>query len=240
MTPSVSESSNVKSSEVFGTAAHDMRSPLTVIVALTELMLLDEELDAAEMRKLLEAIRTSAGEIHRILDDMQEISRIERGSIELRRTHVDLDALVLGAATDANVAHILSIDVDDTVTYWNLDSERMQRALMLLLVDALSRSPETIAVHADLQNDDLCIRITDGGPRLDDAALSDLVDSFRRGRRRPTQNASASSLGPAVAARIVEAHNGAITAEHGSITGAVVSVRLPLSNDVDSATDRLD
>lgn len=213
-------------SDVYGTAAHDLRNPLSVILSLTELMLHEASLGPAEMQQFLEAIRTNAGEMHRLLDDVQEISRFESGRSETRPQDTEVRSLLEDAVADATVAKIASIAVGDAEATWMLDRDQMRRALALLIADAAARARDAVSVRASFGGDVMVIRIADDGAQLDHTALKEITDSLRRGRRRSAEVAVGTGLGPALAARIIEAHNGTISVASMS-RETIVEVRLP-------------
>ena len=213
-------------SDVYGTAAHDLRNPLSVILSLTELMLQEASLGPAETQQFLEAIRTNAGEMHRLLDDVQEISRFESGRTETRPERTEIRSLLADAVADAKVARITSIDVGDADALWMLDREQMRRAFALLIADAATRARHAVCVKASLEGNELVIRVADDGAQLDHSALKEISDSLRRGRRRGAEVAVGTGLGPALAARIIEAHNGTISVASSS-RETIVEARLP-------------
>ncbi|HVK40403.1 MAG TPA: HAMP domain-containing sensor histidine kinase [Candidatus Kapabacteria bacterium] len=213
--------------EVFDTAAHDLRNPLTVILSLTDLLLHEQTLDSEETRQFIEAIRTSADEMHRLLDDLQEIARIEARQHTVSRSHVPIAALVDEAIADAGLAGRAGVEIDAGLDWWPLAHNRMRRALCLLLADAATRTGTGVSVTVTSAGADLLIEICDDGVALAPEALEELSASLRRGRRRKGEIAVGTGLGPALAARIVEAHGGSVTAAALGTRGTVLRVRLP-------------
>jgi two-component system, OmpR family, sensor histidine kinase KdpD len=196
--------------EVFGTAAHDLRNPLTVILSLTELMLHEQSLGPDEVQQFLEAIRTNADEMHQLLDDVQEIARLERRRDHVNRTGVPVATLLADAVAESGLTGSVAIEVAPELDEWPLDQARMRRALCLLVADAASRSATGTSISATLDGDELSIEVRDDGPLLAPDALQELGDSLRRGRRRKGEIAVGTGLGPALAARIIEAHGGTV------------------------------
>jgi signal transduction histidine kinase len=213
-------------SEVFGTAAHDLRNPLSVILSLTELMLHESSLVQDDVQQFLEAIRANADEMHRLLDDVQEIARLEAGRTTLARADTPLEPLLEGAADDAGVVNA-SLVIAREATHWSLDESRMRRALSILLADAGARARSCVLVGAERNGEMLCIAIADDGPQLARDAVQELSDSFRRGRRRKGDATGGTALGPALAARIIESHGGSIVVEALPPHGTRIVVRIP-------------
>lgn len=214
--------------EVFGTAAHDLRNPLTVILSLTELMLHEHALGPEETQQFLEAIRSNADEMHRLLDDVQEIARLESGHGEVRTTSVELGPLLAEAVAEGAHEGVVTVEVAQDARQWTLDPSRMRRALGLLIADAASRASTAVSVRALLERGGLLVEINDDGPMLEPSALQELGESLRRGRRRKGEISHGTGLGPALAARIVEAHGGSIAVKSGSPAGTTLCVRLPM------------
>jgi signal transduction histidine kinase len=212
-------------SEVFGTAAHDLRNPLTVILSLTELMLNEATLGPEEMQQFLESIRANADEMHQLLDDVQEITRLESAEHGITRVDTPVAALLTEAAAEAGVA--ATIDVASSAERWSLDHGRMRRALSLLIADAATRSPNGVTVRADRDGEYLRIRIEDDGPPLAPEALDELRHSLRRGRRHKGATGVGTGLGPAVASRVIESHGGTIGVEVKHESGTRLVARVP-------------
>lgn len=213
--------------EVFGTAAHDLRNPLTVILSLTELMLNERSLDTEEVRRFLEAIRSNADEMHRLLDDVQEIARLEGHHGDVARASTPVASLLEEAIADAGLEGTVALSIGPGITEWPLERERMRRAICLLLADAATRSASGTSVDVALVGDALAIEVCDDAPLLGSDALEELAESLRRGRRRKGDIGVGTGLGPALAARIVEAHGGSVSIAATPPRGTCIAIVLP-------------
>ncbi|HZK68368.1 MAG TPA: histidine kinase dimerization/phospho-acceptor domain-containing protein [Paludibacter sp.] len=78
-----------------GIAAHDLRNPLGIIMSYSDFLLEDLETElSADQKKMLHTIQNSSEFMHRLLEDLLNITAIESGKLNLDVQHADLQALV--------------------------------------------------------------------------------------------------------------------------------------------------
>ena len=235
--------------------SHDLVTPLTSIRGFAE-TLLDGEvaLDEEQRRRYLRTVLAGAERMDRLLGDLVELSRLEAGTLELRRESVDLGGLVLHSVerlrSDFERAGLaLEAEVEDGLPPVDADGHRLEQVVDNLLSNALrhvpggegSGSDEGVPARADAPpRNHVRVRVSRIGPRLqleveDDGpgiAADDLPHVFDRFYRADrARSTPGSGLGLAIAREIVLRHGGEIrAANRGEGSGAVIRVELPVGS----------
>jgi len=139
-------------------ASHELKTPLTSIMGYTQL--LNRRLPA-ESRKLgsedvIDVIETQCRRMKRLVDDLLDVSRIERGALQTSQSVVDLGALTRDVAQKLEAtspAHQFRLLLpEDRVTVWG-DEDRLEQVLTNLISNAVKYSPDGGAVEIRLSRD---------------------------------------------------------------------------------------
>jgi signal transduction histidine kinase len=211
--------------------AHELRNPLTSIIAYAQRMQRSGAYDA----KALTIIESQAHQINRLLNDLLDHARLETGELRLQRTECDLMALALGATQRAQLLstrHQVCVDgpTGPLLGWW--DRSRLDQVFANLLGNAIKYSPEGGEVLLLLEPLGSTVRVTveDQGVGVAPEALSRL---FERAYRAPATAGRMPGLGLGlyVTKALVEAHGGAIQVESLLGYGTAVSFTLPTSNE---------
>jgi signal transduction histidine kinase/CheY-like chemotaxis protein len=223
--------------EVLGTVAHDLRSPLSVILGRTELMGELVILDPAPIERLkdqLGHIRSSAGQMTEMVNDLISDAMRNAHNITIRHERIDLVPM-LGEIVGANRALAEKKGQSIQVTspphqFWSCDPDRLREALDNLLSNAIKYSPAGghIELAMEVDGATAVIRVRDEGAGLSEEDLARLFGRFQRLSAKPTAGESSTGLGLSIVKRIVELHGGGIEAESpGPGRGATFTIRLP-------------
>ena len=163
--------SDAAKTAILRAVSHDLRSPLTAILAAGEgLESRALELDDEDRAALLETIRTEAHRLDRLVANLLDLSRLEAGSADPRpelRTVDDLVAAALdGLGTEAD--RVTCILPEDTPLV-RVDPAQIERALVNLVENALKFSPPGTPVEISVAtaDGDVVLRVRDRGPGLD-------------------------------------------------------------------------
>lgn len=208
---------------LLGSIAHDLRTPLTAVIAATEAI--PAKGDFAEEVRIA---REESRRLQRFLNDLLEASRIEHGTIEPRWESVDptdVIASVLGdLRQDRPGARVeTAIDVDCPLV--RSDPVLLRHVLINLIDNALKFSPGDTIVEVELQcdGDRVECRVLDRGPGLP-AESRALFERFHR--IEGSDRAGGSGLGLWIAKNFIEALGGTISAGNRDGGGAVFAIAL--------------
>ena len=211
--------------------AHDLRTPLSVILGYSE-ALADGKLPGTA--ETYDAMHRQAQHLSRLIEDLRTLSLADAGQLSLVRRPVEPRSLLehtalanLPAAEARGI--ILTVEGEDTPPIL-IDPDRLLQVLGNVVGNALRHTPDggRIELSSVRAGDRVLLRIRDSGPGIPVDDLPHIFDRFYRGdaARQPADGAS--GLGLAIARSLVEAHGGQITAENVS-GGAQFTIALPMS-----------
>jgi len=219
--------------QLIGDVSHELRTPLTAIQASIE-GLRDGVLQPDQAT--LTQIHREAGRLQRLVDDLQELSRVEAGAYELRRRPLDVERLLRAAAArlerqyeDKGVA--LSIEVEPGLPAVAGDEDRLGQVLLNLIGNALHYTPagRSVRLRAWRAGGEVRIEVQDQGIGIAAEHLPHVFDRFYRVDRSRSRPGGGSGIGLTIARHLVEAHGGRIwAASDGADRGSTFTFTLPV------------
>ena len=218
--------------------SHELKTPLTVIGGFAE-TLADHELPGAQRLQFVEAIRTNAQRMQRIVDDLLDLSRIESGGWQPHPGVVDLRALVSEAAAairDAAAAKRVAVEseVGDGAATLHADGTAVRQILANLTENALRHTTAgTIRVFARREGARIALGVSDTGTGIDGVHLPRIFERFYRADPGRARAVGGTGLGLAIVKHLVEAHGGRVAAS--SALGAGTTVTAWFAEDVTRA-----
>jgi signal transduction histidine kinase len=211
--------------------AHDLRTPLSVILGYTE-ALSDGKIPGAP--EIYTVIHGEAQHLQRLIEDLRILSLADAGELTLNRQVVSpADLLERTAAAHAVKAQEQEIDlrveVNGELPALSVDPERMAQVLGNLVGNALRHTPQggRVILAADAESDKVHLRVQDTGEGIAPDDLPHIFNRFYRGNAARVQVESESGLGLAIARSLVEAHKGIIRVESTIGRGSTFTVTLP-------------
>ena len=212
-------------------ASHELRAPLTAIQANLELLQRHPEMTEADRGEALAEATHESTRLTRLVADLLALARADAG-VPLRRSQVDLDALVLdvfGSVRQLAHGQTLTLDPFEPVQVRG-DEDRLKQLLLIVLDNALKYTPSGGAVTLGLRRDgdDALLSVRDTGVGVPAAALPHLFERFYRADPARRRDPGGTGLGLSIAESIARQHGGhiAITSRLGE--GTTVTVRLPV------------
>ena len=191
--------------------SHDLRSPLTAILASAgALANADLTLDDADRAELTHAIRHEAERLDRVVGDLLDLSRLEAGAVEAHRELWSADELVAQALDGSDRVHV---QLDETAPPVRVDGPQVERALANLIGNALKFSPpgSPVTVRVESGATELRIHVVDQGPGIRAEDRDGLFRPFHSG-----------GLGLAIARGFAEVNGGAVWAQDDPTGGHFV------------------
>jgi two-component system sensor histidine kinase KdpD len=221
--------SDVVKTAVLRAVSHDLRTPLTAILAAAEAARSDV-LDQGERDELGAVVVEEAARLSRLIEKLLELSRLQAGEAEARRDWCSIEEVVQGAVDNANSDVPVELSLDRELPLVRADPAQLERALANLIENAQRFSDgRPIKVRARVTGGRLLIRVIDCGPGIPADLLPHVFEPFRRGDGDPGQ--AGSGLGLAIVKGFVEANGGRVRAESSPGHGAVFVIELPLHDD---------
>jgi signal transduction histidine kinase len=198
-------------------------------------MLETQKLDHDRTVQLGKLIARQVGHMSRLVEDLIDISRVSRGLIVLKREPVDMrvvieDALeqLEGAIKDKRHAVKLALPAGDSVV--SGDRTRLLQVVGNIVGNAVRYTPAggRIDIAMTPGAGTLAITVTDTGVGIPPDRMADLFGLFTRGEGSSERNSSGLGLGLALVQKLVELHDGTVTAASaGEGQGSTFSVLLP-------------
>ena len=216
--------SDAAKTAVLRAVSHDLRSPLTAIGTLGEL-LESAALSEPERRELVGEIRAQAHRLDRLVSNLLDLSRLEAGAARPAQELWPADGLV-ARALDAlgDPADRVTVSLPDSPALVRVDAAQLERALVNLLENAVRYSPEgeRVELTVALEGGDVVIRVRDHGPGIPASRRGRIFQPFQRGE----DERGGSGLGLAIARGFVQLNGGRLWVEPRR-GGAELALSLP-------------
>ncbi len=225
--------------------SHELRTPLTSIQGYSQLLegrLRGEHHGESKEMAHLRVIRSQVGRMRRLVDDLLDVSRIDRrGAVSIEPVDFDLAEEVRGAAVRIGREHsdrLIAVVADSSIPV-HADRDRIDQVLTNLLENAVKYSPDggPIRVSAERRGGEVEVRVADTGVGIPPDRRENVFERFYQadgdaGRRR----FGGLGLGLYISRAIIDAHGGRIwatentEAESGSVFGfRIPRVAMPLA-----------
>ncbi|WP_167473506.1 sensor histidine kinase [Nocardia arthritidis] len=226
--------------ELVAWVSHDLRTPLAGIRAMAEALSDGVVTEGADVARYAEQIGRETNRLSHMVDDLFEMSKISAGALRLQLEPVDLreliDEVLAANRPTAERAHVdLHVDQPDARIMVSANDQALGRVLTNLVSNAIAHTPPggRVDISAGAADDHAWARVDDTGPGISAEDLPRIFEVAYRGTAARSPVASdgvpaGSGMGLAIAAGLVAAHNGEVTAENRD-RGCRFEVRLPLS-----------
>lgn len=218
---------------LIGDVSHELRTPLTAIKGSME-GLIDGVLPATQ--ETYQQIHAEADRLNRLVDDLQELSRVEAHAYQLDLRPLSVFELVQTVtkrlASQFEMKQIaLNLELDPALPLTLADEDRAMQVLTNLLGNALQYTPEkgTVTISAQPFQHGIKISVRDNGIGIPSEHLPNLFDRFYRvDKSRSRRAGGGSGVGLTIAHALVEAQGGHLWAEsEGAGAGSTFSFTLP-------------
>jgi signal transduction histidine kinase len=212
-------------------ASHELRTPLTALQGFSEILAV-RRLPPEEVGRVAEIMRREARRLGRIVSDLLDLSRIERGlepalcRIPLRvesSVEATVDLFRQGAAT-----HPITTDCEASLPTVDADPDAVERVLTNLVSNAIKYSPSGSAVRISARAlaGGVAIEVADAGRGIPAEALNRIFEPYYR-VPDAAGAAHGTGIGLAVVKALVEAHGGTVCVDSAPMIGTRVTVVLP-------------
>lgn len=213
---------------------HELRGPLATLHAAVEL------LEKTEDPELLQTVREALGirtrQLGRLVEDLIDSSRLDRGTLVLQRQDFDLRVAVGRAAESVKTllgdqGHRLLLSVPEQIVPVNGDPARIERGIVNLLVIAgkyIRRGGE-IALALEEREDTATIRIRENGSGINPEMRSLMMQDPERTHSSRSMGKGGSGIGLHLLPRLIEMHGGTVESGNGgSGRGVEFAICLPV------------
>jgi signal transduction histidine kinase len=229
---------NAAKDRFLATLSHELRTPLTPVLAILSSLESKEIEPQGRMAADLAMMRRNIELEARLIDDLLDLTRINRGKIDLQREAMDLRQVVEHAVCttcgEAMTANRVRVVTELPPGDWQLwaDSSRLTQVFWNLLTNALKFTPTGGTIRVCLQREEapprLVFEVADTGVGIEPELLPRIFEAFEQGGSGGTRR-SGLGLGLAISKAIVELHGGELgVRSDGKGRGTTFTVRLPI------------
>jgi len=248
------ESHNIIQQEFINIAAHELRTPIQPILGLSEIALARYEKifdrDNPWLKETLEVINRNAKRLHRLTDDILDVTRIDSKILKLNKESVDVDEVIdkviddfrnkVDHTNEKQVKIVKMIKVHSNKSKYGTESQsvklicdknRVMQIISNLISNAIKFSSKdgtiTILKEVSKNNKSIVISIIDRGSGIDPDIFPRLFSKFS------TRSNEGTGLGLYICKNLVESQDGRIWAQHNNDgPGATFSFSLPVANPI--------
>jgi len=220
------------------TVAHELKTPITSIRALSEILLEDDAIEIEIKKKFLKSIVSESERISRLINNILDLEKLSTGKEKLELVENSIKNTII-ESVDAvrqlalnNQVYINSEGVQDIKTVY--DEDRIQQVIINLLSNAIKFSNKNngkVYIITVINNNKLEILVEDNGKGIEQNDLNLIFNKFYQAKNQTILKPIGSGLGLAISKQIIKSHNGKIWAENMKPQGARVTFTLPLNTN---------
>ncbi len=212
-------------------AAHELRTPVAVMLTQTQSALARER-PAEDYRETLEACQRASQRMRRLIESLLELARLDAGQEAIRHDDCDLARItgeVLELVRPLAAEQGVTLLSDLAPAFCRGDTERLAQVVTNLLSNAIDYNHPGGEVRVATSRDEVVTKliVSNTGPGIPAEDLPHIFERFHRADKARTGSGGHSGLGLAITRAIVQVHGGTIEAASEQGKGATFTVTLP-------------
>jgi signal transduction histidine kinase len=224
------EAERLRREAFVSTLAHELRQPLSTLLAAIEVLRLTP--DSAEAAHATVIMKRQIGQMNRMVEDVMDAARWRRGKVTIRKQQLDVREVIRDVAHDVYPAiverrHQLVVATAPEPLWAEADPQRLHQVLSNLLRNAVKYTDPggRISLTADRSATTVDVRVSDTGCGIEADALGHIFDLYSQVRPADTKGLG---IGLSVVREIVALHEGHVEARsEGPGRGSQFIVSLP-------------
>lgn len=214
------QQTDAEKNKLLGMAAHDLRSPITAIYSLAQLVLEENSVDP-ETIVLIRRIFDLSRFMLTLVNDVLDFSNIESGTMKLTLAMTNLSEVLEGglimwrpSAHHKNIE--IKTEVENNLPPTAVDKNKIIQVMDNLITNAIKFSPPNSTITLSLLTSPegkIIFKVMDQGPGISEKGLSSLFHPFSKIGTKATGGEKSTGLGLAIVRKVIEAHQGKIWVE---------------------------
>lgn len=223
------EASFARQARFTSDAAHELRTPLSVVISQAQMALRGER-EPAEYREMFKASLRGAKRMQSLTQALLELARLDNGSATAVRIPCDLAELANEAISLVSISaeeREVTIVRDLHPAPCTIDPESILRVIVNLLNNAIEHGCTPVTIATGAKDGNAIITVTDRGAGIAGKHLPHLFDRFYRADESRNRKTGGTGLGLSICKAIVDAHGGSLTVTSAPGKGSAFTVSLP-------------
>ncbi|ASF40130.1 PAS domain-containing sensor histidine kinase [Halobacillus halophilus] len=213
--------------------SHELKTPITSIRGFSETLLDGAMKDEAMLEQFLHIILKESGRLQSLIQDLLELSKLEREDFNLNIEQVNIQRLlsdllpIVQQHADQKEVH-LTTEVEGN-TMIEGDSSRLKQVFMNLLTNAINytKVDGNVSLIFKDKDDRILVSVSDNGVGIPQEEVSRIFERFYRVDKARSRNSGGTGLGLAIVKHIVEAHHGNVHVDSVVDEGTTFHVEIP-------------
>lgn len=208
-------------------ASHELRHPTALLMGYAKMLEgYSENLDAKGKEEAVAAISLGAHRLNRLIDELLELSRIEKAGLVIERKIADpIDAIrkAMNDALELHEGRRVTLNASADIERIYIDDKRIRQLMLILIDNAIKFSDKntSILIHASMEKGNLKVKVTDEGCGIPEDERQKVFNRFYQVEDVKYHSTPGLGLGLYIASKIIEAHNGIIWNEKAEGRGTV-------------------
>ena len=221
--------------DFLATVTHEIRTPLTSIRALSEIIHDNPDMELAQQQHFLNTIIKESDRLTRLVNQVLDLERYETGRYQLSKEVFSIQSLISESINSIEQLAkekeiIIKTSYDGSLGNIYSDYDRLMQVLINLLSNAIKFCPAQnglIEVGAKVENGILLISVKDNGTGISPEQQALIFDKFYQAESKRTRKVKGSGLGLAISKKIIELCEGDIQVQSSLGKGAVFTLQIP-------------
>lgn len=224
--------------DFLSTVTHEIRTPLTSIRMLSEIVQDNPDLEQEQREHFLNTIIKESDRLMRLVNEVLDLERFDSGRIAFHEDVFEITDVVNAAldsvgylAKEKNVK--IHSTIEGHVTPIQADRDRFVQVYINLVSNAIKYCyPDmgVIVLKTSQNEETLTVSVTDNGAGIEAEFLPLIFDKFYQAKKRSTQKPTGSGLGLAITKKIIELYNGEITVESSPNINTTFTFQIPMNS----------
>ena len=223
--------------DFISTVTHEMRTPLTSIKAMVEIIQDNPEMTVAQKTEFLNTVIDQIDRMARLINQVLDLEKLETG-----QTHLDVELINICQLIKetnqilsplANEKHIeIRQNLTRNLIIFEGDEERIRLVLTNLVSNAIKsieHQEGIIEIDCELEASNISVSIRDNGKGIDADSIHHIFDKFFQARDQGRKKPKGTGLGLSITKKIIELHGGQISVDSQVGKGSVFRFSLPLT-----------
>ena len=201
-------------------ASHELRTPLAVVMASTDLLLMDESITNPFLKQVIEDVKSEVKKMSKLVSDLLMVARSDNNALKVTMKKFDL-----GEMLNQNVRMMtpLAEKKNITLTGENInkveiiaDEQKIKQLILILVDNAIKYTPEggNVVLSMDaIESDKVIFSVQDSGIGIAPEDQDKIFERFYRVDKARSREIGGNGLGLSIATEIVRLHEGKISVE---------------------------